>query len=256
MGKLIIISGPSCVGKSPLFRALGHFYPDLLKGTKPLILYNDRRPRPNEKDGVDYYFRSTEYVQGLRRKKDFLVFEVRGDLQAVDVKELKGNLEKQDVLFEGNPFVGSRLLGFGPLKKTDKISVFISPLCMEEILHFRSSRGAAGLDEIVTDIMRRKLSRRTRHQKGMITGPAREDIERRARSAFGELKYAYLFDFVIPNHDGEDSENWQAFGYPVGDARRTMLALVDILTRGACPMAEIWPHCQRHGKTARGTFPD
>ncbi len=39
---------------------------------------------------------------------------------------------------------------------------------------------------------------------------------------------AHYFDCVIPNHDGEDSENWDAFFYPLGDARKALLAFVEL----------------------------
>jgi len=61
-----------------------------------------------------------------------------------------------------------------------------------------------------------------------------EKIERRAGSAYRELKEAHHFEYVIPNHDGEDSDNWEAFYYPLGDARRALLAVVAFL-RGEGP---------------------
>ena len=42
------------------------------------------------------------------------------------------------------------------------------------------------------------------------------------------------FEFVIPNYDGEDSDNWEAFYCPLGDARRAFLAVVAPL-RGESP---------------------
>ena len=56
-GRLVILSGPSCAGKSPLDKALGRFYPELRAALQPVTLYNDRAPRPGEVDGVDYHFR-------------------------------------------------------------------------------------------------------------------------------------------------------------------------------------------------------
>jgi len=61
-----------------------------------------------------------------------------------------------------------------------------------------------------------------------------EKIERRAGSAYRELKEAHHFEYVIPNHDGEDSDNWEAFYHPLGDARRALLAVVAFL-RGEGP---------------------
>jgi hypothetical protein len=41
-----------------------------------------------------------------------------------------------------------------------------------------------------------------------------------ASSAYAEMKEAWHFEYVISNHDGEDSDNWEAFYYPIGDAKR------------------------------------
>jgi guanylate kinase len=41
-GRLVILSGPSCVGKSPLAKALAKFYPEIRKTLQPLVLYNSR----------------------------------------------------------------------------------------------------------------------------------------------------------------------------------------------------------------------
>jgi guanylate kinase len=56
-----------------------------------------------------------------------------------------------------------------------------------------------------------------------------ENIETRARSAYRELADAWHFQHVIPNHDGEDSEHWDAFYYPIGDARKALEAVVALL---------------------------
>lgn len=64
--------------------------------------------------------------------------------------------------------------------------------------------------------------------------PDLEDIERRALRAPMEISKAYLYDYVIPNHDGEDSDNWEQFYYPIGDARNSYLAFTSIL-RGEQP---------------------
>ncbi|MFW6289506.1 MAG: hypothetical protein ACOC0R_00945, partial [Mariniphaga sp.] len=107
--RLIIFSGPSCVGKSPLAKAFARFYPELHQSMQPLVLYNSRSPRPGEIDGVDYYFRSRREIEKLNEQEHFSLMDVRGDLQALDLKELSENLKKGHVLFEGNPFIG-RLL--------------------------------------------------------------------------------------------------------------------------------------------------
>jgi len=48
------------------------------------------------------------------------------------------------------------------------------------------------------------------------------------------IKEAHHFEYVIPNHDGEDSDNWEAFYYPLGEARGAFLVMVALL-RGEDP---------------------
>ncbi len=238
--RLVIFSGPSCVGKSPLAKALARFYPELHKAMVPLVLYNSRAPRPGETDGVDYHFRPRPEIEKLKEPERFVVMDVRGDLQALDLQELKENLKKNDVLFEGNPFVGRVLQTHPALEGINRLSVFMSPVSKEEILFLKSIEPANSLQDFITDVMRRKLLRRTRKQKGELSQKDLENIEKRASSAFRELQDAHHFQYVIPNHDGEDSENWDAFYYPLGDARKSLLAFADLL-RGLNPeYAECW----------------
>jgi guanylate kinase len=107
-GRLVILSGPSCVGKSPLAKALGHFHPDLSAKLQPIVLHNSRPPRPGERDGEDYHFRSREQIEALRDREPRVVMDVRGDLQALDLEDLSALLKRGDAIFEGNPFIGAR----------------------------------------------------------------------------------------------------------------------------------------------------
>ncbi len=239
-GRLVILSGPSCAGKSPLDRALARFYPALRGRLRKLVLFNSRAPRPGEADGVDYYFRARADIEALRSQPRFAVLDVRGDLQALDLPELEALLERGDALFEGNPFVARLLQTHPALARVRRLSVFLSPLSREEILFLRDPARGLALPELITDVMRRKLLRRTRRQKGELSAKDLENIERRAGSAFQELQEAVHFEWVIPNHDGEDSDNWEAFYYPLGDARKALLAFVDLLEGRGPAHAEKW----------------
>jgi len=52
--------------------------------------------------------------------------DVRGDLQAFDIKELSELLAKGDLFFEGNPFIGETLLSHPKLRKFKRLSMFVS----------------------------------------------------------------------------------------------------------------------------------
>ena len=67
-----------------------------------------------------------------------------------------------------------------------------------------------------------------------------QDIEKRAGSAYEEIKYAYRYQFVIPNHDGEDSDNWNSFYYPLAEARQVLLEFSRILDGSGTRLSERW----------------
>lgn len=58
-GLRFILSAPSGAGKTTLCRAILERYPDLSYS----VSHTTRQPRPGEKDGVDYFFISTEEFQ-------------------------------------------------------------------------------------------------------------------------------------------------------------------------------------------------
>ncbi len=239
-GRLVILSGPSCVGKSPLRAALARCHPELWGRLHRLVLLNSRSPRPGEREGVDYYFRSRRELEDLRSSAQYAVLDVRGDLQAFDVAAVKALLERGDAFFEGNPFVGRLLQTHSLLANVDRLTMFLSPLSKAEIADLTAPERHVSLPEFVTDVMRRKLLRRTRHQKGELSLADLQNIETRASSAYRELAEAWHFEYVIPNHDGEDSDNWEAFYYPLGDARTSMEMVASLLQGVVPPTVETW----------------
>jgi guanylate kinase len=238
--RLVILSGPSCVGKSPLDRALAKFHPELRHGLRKLVLYNSRAPRPGELEGVDYHFRMRSQIEALCAESRYAVLDVRGDLQALDIEELQALLKESNALFEGNPFVGRALQTHPGLARINRLSIFLSPLSKEEVIYLQAPERNVSLPDLVTEIMRRKLLRRTRLQKLELSAKDLENIERRAASTYRELREAWHFDYVIPNHDGEDSDNWEAFYYPLGDARKAVNAFAGLLEGMVSPVVEKW----------------
>jgi guanylate kinase len=229
------------VGKGPLHSALKRFYPQLEQKLERLVLFTSRAPRPGEQDGVDYHFRSRREIEALHSQEEYIVLNVRGDLQALDLENLREILSgEKDAFFEGNPFVSTQAKKSPLLSDVPTLSAFLSPLSMDEIRFLKNSAKQVSLPDFVTDLMRRKLLRRTQKQKGLLSLKDLRNIERRASSAYKEMQLAWHFDYVIPNHDGEDSENWDAFYYPIGDARKALLAFAAILSGEETEYAEKW----------------
>lgn len=68
-GRLVILSGPSCMGKTPLCRSLGKSYPELHNEFHKLVLFNSRDPRPGEINGVELS-RRAERIKQLGQELD------------------------------------------------------------------------------------------------------------------------------------------------------------------------------------------
>lgn len=241
MPGLVILSGPSCIGKTPLLKALRRFYPTVAANLRPLVLYNDRSPRPGEADGTAYHFRPRHYIEELDGKHGYVVLPVRRDLQALEIAQVLQALDEGlNPVFEGNAYIAEALLSAGELLHVPKLSCFMSPLNLDEIMYLQAQPDM-DLPQVVREIMREKLIRRTTRHKGVLTDQDYGDIEARCDAAYSELEYAPQFDWILPNHDGEDSDNWELAGYPLGEARRCLQDFAAILQGIPPQWAEKWP---------------
>jgi guanylate kinase len=149
-------------------------------------------------------------------------------------------LYDSNAFFEGNPFVGRALQTHPRLAGIERLTIFLSPLSREEVIYLKAPERNVSLSDLVTELMRRKLLRRTRRQKLELSAKDLENIETRAGSAYRELKEAWYFEYVIPNHDGEDSDHWEAFYYPLGDARKALMAFAALLENRIPTEVEKW----------------
>jgi guanylate kinase len=68
VAKVFVITGPSGVGKGTLIRGLRERIPEL----ELSVSATTRRPRPGERDGVDYYFLSPEEFERRVAAGDFV----------------------------------------------------------------------------------------------------------------------------------------------------------------------------------------
>lgn len=236
--RLVLLSGPSGAGKSPLVKALARRYPERFTRFAPIVGYTSRSARPGEREGEDYHFRSREEILRLKDYDDFVVERVRGDVQAVDVGAVVRCLEQTDVLYEGNVFIAERLLDHPRLAGAEVVSIFLAPLSRVELRQIEAA--GAGVETVIVELMRRKLLRRLRAQKQEVGLPDLEDVEERAQSAPRELARAGRFQHVVVCHDGEDSEDWDAFPIPLGEARLAVEDVAAIIEGRTTARVERW----------------
>lgn len=241
MARFVVLSGPSCIGKGPLVATLERLRPELAARLSPLVLYNDRTPRPGEVDGVHYHFRPRAEIEALARREGYVVVEVRGDLQALEIAAIQNAMDQGlDPFLEGNPFVPASLREAGIFERFESLTVFLSPLSRREIEFLSAPQRRVDLQKLVSDVQRRKLLHRIKRQKLNPSLPDLTDIEHRAGSALAEMREAYRFDHVIPLHDGEGNDNWDAYYYPIGGAGMAFEAFVALLEGEPAGAAEAW----------------
>lgn len=71
-GKLFVISAPSGTGKTTIVKRLKKEIPSL----KVIVTFTTRKPRPGEKDGVDYHFVSENEFKNMIKEGKFVEWAV------------------------------------------------------------------------------------------------------------------------------------------------------------------------------------
>ena len=221
--KIVILSGTSCVGKTPLLNAMQRVYPNF-RFSRPL-LYTSRSPRPGEKDGVDYHFRTEPEIQGLNTDR-FAIAKTRQLWQAVDVRELmRMSGDSGIVIFDIYPTLARKLISHQEIAHTDKeikwLKIFIQPATLQDIDNVRRAMGDVSRAEALTAIQVTKLVKRARNQGVKLTGAVMQDISIRAQKAWEEVLCGQEYDHVLTNHDGEESPHWNETP-PLGEAGETL----------------------------------
>ena len=144
-GKLVVISGPSGVGKSTVVR-------EVLQRLGPAIRLSvsatTRPPRPGERDGVDYYFLTDAEFRRRRDEGEFLeCIEVfgRGHWYGTLWSEVRSSLSQGKwVILEIDVDGAGEVLRQFP----EAVTVFIRPDSVEELERRLRSRGTESEDAV------------------------------------------------------------------------------------------------------------
>ncbi|WP_297456652.1 guanylate kinase [Persephonella sp.] len=134
-GELFILSSPAGGGKTTLANLLIQEIPNL----KRVITCTTRKPRPGEKNGVDYYFLSREEFEKRIRENDFLEYAVvHGNYYGTPKKEVEDELQKGFDLLLVIDVQGMRQI---VSNKKDVITIFILPPSLDELVKRMKERG-------------------------------------------------------------------------------------------------------------------
>ena len=128
-GRVVVLSGPSAVGKSTLVRSLRERIPDLHFS----VSATTRAPRPGEVDGVDYHFVSFDRFQHLIDEGALLEWaEIHGGLHRSGT--VAGPV--RDAVAAGHPvLIEVDLAGARAVKQAmpEAITVFLAPPSWEAL---------------------------------------------------------------------------------------------------------------------------
>lgn len=106
-GKLIVITGPSGVGKGTIVRSLLQRHPELCLS----ISTTTRQPRPGEREGVDYNFISLENFQTAIAEGEFLEWaEYAGNYYGTPKTKVKELLERGKLVLLEIELLGARAI--------------------------------------------------------------------------------------------------------------------------------------------------
>lgn len=164
---LIVLSGPSGVGKDTLLQRLTQVCPDMHRS----VTCTTRTPRPGERPGIDYNFLSKEDFLRRIESGEFLEYaEVHGNLYGSslrDVQEMRR--DRKDVVLKIDVQGGLAV----KQKVPEAVMIFIGPPSLEE------------------------LERRLR---GRYTD-SEAAIEKRCRDARSEIEQIPRYDYLVINDD-------------------------------------------------------
>ena len=147
-GTLIVLSGPSGVGKSTVIA-------ELLSERKDIyfsVSFTTRQPRPGEVDGVNYNFVTRPEFERMIRDNELLEYaEYVGNYYGTSLKVIRDRLEQgQDVLLD------IEVQGAATVKAKcpEAVLIFILPPSLEELAHRLQARSTDSEDAIVKRLER------------------------------------------------------------------------------------------------------
>lgn len=166
---MIVISGPSGVGKDSVLRALKK----RLLPIYHVVTANTRSPRPDEKEGVDYFFVSHEEFERMIENNELIEFShVYGDYKGVPKSQIRKALDSgRDVVLRLDVQGAEKIKKMYP----DAILIFLTPSNQEEWY--------------------KRLGGRTHSQE--------KDMRQRIATVIKELENAREFDYIVVNPQGK-----------------------------------------------------
>ena len=166
-GVLYVISGPSGVGKSTIIKEVLKRFDDVTFS----VSYTTRPRRPDEENGVDYFFVNEKTFKRLIKRGEFLEWAVvHGYYYGTSKSQVEENLSNgRHVLLDIDVQGALKVMDIYP----DAVFIFIAP-------------------PTFSDLKTRLMMRRTEPE---------EEVQKRLEDAKWELSNAHKFEYLIVNRE-------------------------------------------------------
>ena len=142
MGKLIVISGASGVGKGTVLGKMMEKRKDLSFS----VSATTRDPRPNEIDGVHYYFVTKAQFEEMIANREFLEYDAHNkNYYGTPRAQAQEKMAKGHVLLDIEPKGAKQVKDTAP----EAVLIFIMPPSVEELERRLRGRGDTPEDQIL-----------------------------------------------------------------------------------------------------------
>ena len=165
-GGIFILSGPSGCGKNTVYEGLRALDPDIVQ----TVSATTRKPRPGERNGVDYYFETVEEFKRRIDNGEFVEYVTYG---GNNYGTLKSEVERLTALGKTVVLV-IEVRGALNIKRMfpEAVAVFIEPPSMEELIRRINKRGDNNETEIALrmNIAAEEMTYRDRYDYRVVNG--------------------------------------------------------------------------------------
>ncbi len=167
---MVILSSPSGAGKTTITKKIQQKY----QSFKISVSHTTRKPRPNEVDGVDYYFVSQEKFKKLIKEDKFYEYaKIFDNYYGTSKKSVDSTIKNNDIIFDID-WQGTKQLS--KFKNLKLIKIYIVPPNKEEL--------------------KKRLIKRNQDSP--------TEVERRFKAYDQDIKHWKDYDYVIINENLEN----------------------------------------------------